>query len=152
MSLYTLNIYCVSISHQNSSGNQKCNILIQPIYSIRCCETVDEPREVVRRKRYESLLTYIIHCFISEIINIFFHYLVQKLLRCLFGDHIFSTVQTLSHRRNAGDLLLLCRSFHDESSVNGRSLSPPVTTRTRFASCKDSKHSLRLFSLATTTL
>ena len=62
--------------------------------------------------------------------------LVQKRMRCLVGDDLFSSLQPLSHRRNVASLSLFYRYFHGKCSDELHSLVPPIrefTRSTRFS-------------------
>ena len=61
---------------------------------------------------------------------------VQKRMRGLVGDELFSSLQPLSHRRDVASLSLFYRYFHGKCSEELHSLVPPIkefTRSTRFA-------------------
>ena len=61
---------------------------------------------------------------------------VQKRMRGLVGDELFSSLQPLSHRRNVASLSLFYRYFHGKCSDELHSLVPPIrefSRNTRFA-------------------
>ena len=68
---------------------------------------------------------------------------VQKRLRWLVGDELFSTLQPLSQRRDVASLALLYRYFHGECSEELQAMVPPVKVfprNTRLASSVKTNH------------
>ena len=66
---------------------------------------------------------------------------IQYHIRGLVGEELFSSLQSLSHRRNVASLALLYRYFHGKCSDELHSLVPPLRVfkrNTRFAKEKDS--------------